>query len=335
MSANNKAAKDAPKHAEADAGASSSPSTEPDHIQLERKRLKGIVQTFAPEQKRFFGKELKRRKTTKTHWDEKNICETAKIVASIVANSAAKEIADETPPSVPDATISAAKMLIRPAAGDNSPLPPMDDIEREQKEQLIEEKLKSCFVECGLILKEIHDRRGYEQEYGTWAEYIRRRWHWTRVRGYQVMAAAEIAIDVKTTLHKDVPSIEHGYQLSRLTNREDLVEIVKDGNLDLPASFVRNLVDQKLGVVRGGGRRGRGNRLPLPDTTYIEHVDSLDHGDPGPEATRSVTKSQPASRQEVALRLLGLVEWWVQSDDVGGPIGPLLHIARTGDIWSE
>ncbi|HEY6261644.1 MAG TPA: hypothetical protein VIW47_08620 [Nitrospiraceae bacterium] len=268
--------------------------------------------------------------------------------------------------------------LQKPVLQEGFPLLPMADIERERKEKQIEEKLKICFVEVGTTLKEIHDRRGYEREYGTWEEYLRRRWHWTRIRGYQVMAAAETAINVKSSLQTEVPTLEHGFQLSRLKRREDLEEIIEAGHLKMPAALVRQVVDKKLGVVRGGRRRGRRNHrslqagttytcvskhameglpqlhrliesssekdLPLIDRRILEalprfvptdakqhdlqhhdhDVDEFDTQPPGP-------KLQSASREQIAGRLLDLVEALSKNGDSVLPMGVLLHMVCEQD----
>ncbi len=65
----------------------------------------------------------------------------------------------------------------------------------EQAERKIARGLKS-FLEVGLALKEIKDKRLYRQEYDTFQEYCDKRWELSRPRAYELCAASEVVADL-------------------------------------------------------------------------------------------------------------------------------------------
>lgn len=67
--------------------------------------------------------------------------------------------------------------------------------ELEQREQQIQRGIDT-FFQVGLHLKEIRDKRLYRQEYGTFEEYCRKRWGFSRSNGYNLISAGEIARNV-------------------------------------------------------------------------------------------------------------------------------------------
>src|SRR5262249_48960236 len=81
-------------------------------------------------------------------------------------------------------------------------------------EGVIERGLQT-FVEVGEALREISERRLYrERGYGTFDEYCRERWGWSRFAGYQYIRAAEVAKNVEST--QQSLSVTQAFELSRL-----------------------------------------------------------------------------------------------------------------------
>ena len=75
---------------------------------------------------------------------------------------------------------------------------------REQRElgraeRTIAKGLKS-FLEVGMALKEILDKRLYRQQYETFEEYCIKRWDFSRPRAYQLCAASEVMADLSTNV---------------------------------------------------------------------------------------------------------------------------------------
>jgi hypothetical protein len=75
---------------------------------------------------------------------------------------------------------------------------------REQRalgraEVTIARGLKS-FLEVGLALTEIRDKRLYRQQYDTFEEYCARRWELSRPRAYQLCAASEVVAHLSTNV---------------------------------------------------------------------------------------------------------------------------------------
>jgi hypothetical protein len=67
--------------------------------------------------------------------------------------------------------------------------------EFERAERTIARGLKS-FLEVGMALKEIRDKRLYRQQYNTFEEYCIRRWDFSRPRAYELCAASEVVADL-------------------------------------------------------------------------------------------------------------------------------------------
>jgi hypothetical protein len=65
----------------------------------------------------------------------------------------------------------------------------------DRAEQTIARGLKS-FLEVGMALKAIRDRRLYRQRYSTFEEYCARRWDFSRPRAYELVAASEVVADL-------------------------------------------------------------------------------------------------------------------------------------------
>ena len=59
-------------------------------------------------------------------------------------------------------------------------------------EQIIERGL-TTFVEVGQALMEIRDQRLYREQYGTFEEYCRKRWGWSRIHVHRQIEAARVA----------------------------------------------------------------------------------------------------------------------------------------------
>ena len=65
--------------------------------------------------------------------------------------------------------------------------------------ELVVERGQQTFIEVGLALLEIRDRRLYRDSWGTFEDYCRERWGWTREHGYRLMQGAEVAQNVIST----------------------------------------------------------------------------------------------------------------------------------------
>ena len=76
-----------------------------------------------------------------------------------------------------------------------SPLTTRERRDFERAERTIARGLKS-FMEVGMALKEIRDRRLYRQQYDTFEEYCVRRWDVSRPRAYELCAASEVVADL-------------------------------------------------------------------------------------------------------------------------------------------
>jgi hypothetical protein len=91
--------------------------------------------------------------------------------------------------------------LIEKPAGLRSTLTPPKKRDLQRAERAIAKGLKS-FLEVGMALKEIRDKRLYRQHYRTFEEYCIQRWEMSRPRAYQLCAASEVMEDLSTNVDK-------------------------------------------------------------------------------------------------------------------------------------
>jgi hypothetical protein len=65
-----------------------------------------------------------------------------------------------------------------------------------------EHKGRVTFVDVGLALTEIRDKKLYRRDYGTFEAYCQKRWKFSRVRAYQLIRAAKLVSDL-AALHEN------------------------------------------------------------------------------------------------------------------------------------
>lgn len=113
-------------------------------------------------------------------------------------------------------------------------------------EQTIERGLQT-FVDVGTALLEIRDSRLYRQTFGTFEEYCRDRWGFTRMRASQLISAAEVVGNVKKFLQP--PTTEsHTYPLRHLEPEQQraawqrAIETAPNGKIT--AAHVASVVDE-------------------------------------------------------------------------------------------
>ena len=97
-------------------------------------------------------------------------------------------------------------------------LTPDEAAELAQHERLIAQGLRA-FVEVGLALCDVRDRRLYRATHQTFEDYCRDRWGIGRAHAYRLVAAAEVAEEMSP--HGDTPTTEaQARALQRLTPPE-------------------------------------------------------------------------------------------------------------------
>jgi len=93
---------------------------------------------------------------------------------------------------------------------------PFCDLTDAQLEQIVE-KGKATYLEVGAALDEIHRRKKYKKQYGTFKRYLEQRWGISRAHGYRLIAAHRIA---ETSPVGDKPKNEHqARQAKKCTNK--------------------------------------------------------------------------------------------------------------------
>jgi hypothetical protein len=79
------------------------------------------------------------------------------------------------------------------------PLSDLDFLDREQYETVITSGIGS-YLEVGTALSEIKERRLYRDRFVTFAEYVGRMWGLSESRGYQMIDAAVITLEISTVV---------------------------------------------------------------------------------------------------------------------------------------
>jgi hypothetical protein len=98
-------------------------------------------------------------------------------------------------------------------------LTPNESARLEQLEAVVERGLQT-FIEVGMALALIRDRRLYAATHDTFANYLRERWGISRSRGYRLIQAAEVAVAVSPNGDIEPPANE--------AQARELVPLVSD-----------------------------------------------------------------------------------------------------------
>ena len=111
----------------------------------------------------------------------------------------------------------------------------------------------ATFVEVGAALLAIRDRRLYREAHGTFEDYCRERWRFSRPRAYQMIEAAEVMALVSTNVDIAPPTNEaQARELAPLVKadpeaaREAWAEARAEHGDKLTAQKVRRVVDVTL-----------------------------------------------------------------------------------------
>lgn len=126
----------------------------------------------------------------------------------------------------------------KPAHFSMKALTPIEITDFERLEKVVESG-QQTFVEVGLALTEIRDRRLYRKDFDTFEAYCQSRWGWSRRRGNQLIEAAEVVEHLPKTLGTTVPNERVARELSRLPvpqQKEVIKEAIQSGKpLTAPA----------------------------------------------------------------------------------------------------
>jgi hypothetical protein len=90
-------------------------------------------------------------------------------------------------------------------------------------EKTIQKNL-TAFYEVGFALMQIRDNRLYREQYGTFEEYCKEKWGFTKSRANQLIAASEVADNLTTFVAKPVNEAQVR-PLTRIKDPEEQREI--------------------------------------------------------------------------------------------------------------
>lgn len=84
----------------------------------------------------------------------------------------------------------------------------------ERLEKVVEAGQKT-FVDVGLALTEIRDRKLYRQDFKTWEEYCQKRWGWSQRRSHQLIEAAAVVESLSKESGTAVPLLKSAVPTER------------------------------------------------------------------------------------------------------------------------
>ncbi len=148
----------------------------------------------------------------------------------------------------------------------------------EQLERVIEGGLQT-FVEVGLALLDIRDRRLYRQSHTTFEDYCKSRWQLERTRAYELMQAARVATLVSEISDTPVLRESHAAALAPLAETPTLAAeaweeavaaapVRDDGIRRFTAADVREAVERRSETPHVAQNTGENEWYTPPD--YLE-----------------------------------------------------------------
>lgn len=149
---------------------------------------------------------------------------------------------------------------------------------------------EKTFVDVGLALSEIREKRLYRETHKTFEDYCRQRWGWTRMRASQLISAASVVQNVNQGLQGDGPDSERQARpLSALPPEKQAAawgkanEKAEAEGKPVTARHVQEAVDEERPRVRTMGEEvseshrldWEANKIKAP----AEHAESDDDSD--------------------------------------------------------
>jgi hypothetical protein len=142
-------------------------------------------------------------------------------------------------------------------------------------ERIIERGMPK-FREVGEALAQIRDQRLYREKWGTFEEYVKQRWNWTRQRAYHLIDAAAVAAELPAECQPVVDTERKARAVKAQQRKEAEPEPGADFNPEPPpepdseiesphvqtlaqiaeaeAEKTREILDQIRGIVRAAGQ---------------------------------------------------------------------------------
>jgi len=199
----------------------------------------------------------------------------------------------------------------------------------ERCEQIIE-RGKDTFVEVGLALTEIRDKKLYRRDYDTFQAYCQERWDFTRRRADQLIKAADTVLKfapfvLKTNSGKSEELPTKGHQAER--NQENTKNFVLISNEGVARALAEIPEAKRTKVLAEAGKGG------LPTAKNIKTAWIKIQGPPPPPSPKSTPPPPPAP--PAVLDKIGriipaeLVPMWERREEPLDMIRQLAAIRRT------
>jgi hypothetical protein len=190
-------------------------------------------------------------------------------------------------------------------------LVPTEREELERLEGVVERGLET-FVEVGMALGQIRDRKLYREGHPSFDTYCRQRWGLTRQRAYQLMGAAAVVANVSTIVDIPMPANEaQARELARLKEPEQQraawLRVVEGGDGGtITAAKVEQEVRDLLGDNQAAQTFTQDTETPeIPEADVDEGCGEWDEAEDAQEWS-------PATVEEARSHALGFVRKYGQ-----------------------
>jgi len=159
-------------------------------------------------------------------------------------------------------------------------LSPTTPADLRELEAVIERGLET-FVQVGVALREIRDRKLYLETHPTWDDYCRQRWGFSRIHAHRMIDAATVSAMLPMGNLPD--SERQARELGRLSSDPEAVravwaEVQEEHGNSVTAADIRAAVDRRLGR-DGGAQRVWVHVEPTtpepPRTVIVGHVEPV------------------------------------------------------------
>lgn len=185
---------------------------------------------------------------------------------------------------------TATKSRSKPAA---TPLTPEEAALLAEHELTISQGL-GAFVAVGQAILEVRDKKLYRGPYGSIEDYLEKRWDISRSRGYQLMQAAEIAVEMST----NGGHLENERQARALAAvpphlRKDVIDQAKAAGEELTEQVVNRIVCKLLDDRRAAAAEAS----PKPGSAATEDEDEEETEEDAQDEDTD-TDEEPAAKDE-------------------------------------
>lgn len=106
-----------------------------------------------------------------------------------------------------------------------NPLTTIEQTELTKCEEVID-RTKGAFLECGIALASIRDKKLYRRDFRTFDAYCQDRWGWQRMHAHRLIEAAKVVEDLPQNVSRGIQNERQARALAKVP-KEQRVEVIK------------------------------------------------------------------------------------------------------------